>query len=107
RAELAAFQKDVDARKADLQVQLGKAREELKAVEAGVTGDGREPYNRGGQLKDADAFASGEHGGWEAGNCADTGSSMTVLRREAFVTCKSCGRILYLPEEPQAAGEGE
>lgn len=105
KGEVEKFEADAKTRKADLEAQAGQAREELRAAEASIPDDLRAQYNR--------TVASLGHEGLAAvkgRNCTECyteiiRSDLDDLADDRFVTCKSCGRILYLPETARGSGE--
>jgi predicted nucleic acid-binding Zn-ribbon protein len=100
REEVSRFEKESGARRADLQAQLTEALGQLKGVEANVPADVRGQYNRIVGAKGADGLAAVHDRVCTACHTEITIQAQTDLRQELFVVCKSCGRILYLPEEP-------
>ena len=98
REECAQFEKDSKARAADLTEQLRQAQQQLKDVEATLPGDVRPQYERlvghGGE----DAMAAVQGRSCAACYTEITGQMYNDLLIGQFVLCKSCGRILYLPE---------
>jgi predicted nucleic acid-binding Zn-ribbon protein len=101
RGELASFEQQAGVRRTDLQAQLTEALGQLKAVEAAVPEQVRVSYNRIVHSKGADALAAVRDRICTACHTEITVQARTDLGQELFVACRSCGRILYLPEEPR------
>jgi predicted nucleic acid-binding Zn-ribbon protein len=100
--EAAAFEKGTEERKAGLMAHLAEAQAKLKEVEAGVPTDFRTQYTRIVTAMGADGFAA-----VIGRNCSSCHTALTVqhytdLQQGLFSICRSCGRILYLPEEANA-----
>ena len=98
KEELARFEKDSAARLASLKTQLGETQARLKEVEATVPANVRPKYDRIVKGKGADAFAEVKEQSCGACRTEITAQQYNELLTGAFVECKSCGRILYLPE---------
>jgi predicted nucleic acid-binding Zn-ribbon protein len=96
--EAAAFEKGTAERNADLSARLAEAQGRLKEVEAGVPADVRGQYNRIVTAMGADGFASVQNRTCAACHTGLTAQQYTDLQQDLFVLCKSCGRILYMPE---------
>jgi predicted nucleic acid-binding Zn-ribbon protein len=99
RAEFTSFEQGAQARLDDLQAQLRKTQERLKLIETEVPENVRVQYNRivGAHGPDALAVVQGR-------TCSCCYTEITAqnyndLQQCAFVVCKACGHILYLPEE--------
>ena len=67
----------------------------------------REQYRRTVNVKGADALAAVRDRTCSACYTAITVQNLTDLRKEMFLTCKACGRLLYLPDEDAPAAGGE
>jgi predicted nucleic acid-binding Zn-ribbon protein len=107
RQEHARLEQEAGARRADLQAQLDEAQGQLKAVEREVPAGVREQYLRVVHSKGADAMAAVRDRICTACHTEITIQARTDLGQDLFVACRSCGRILYLPEEPVPAhGKG-
>ena len=105
KEEFARFEADAGARQAALKQQLDETQAKLKEVEATVPIDRRSDFDRMVvRGKGVDAFASVENRGCSSCRTDITAQQYNELLTGAFVTCKSCGRILYLPER-SAVGE--
>ena len=107
KEEFARFEKDSGARMESLKKQLAETQARLKEVEAGVPPNVRSVFDRIVKGKGADAFAPVEDRGCGACRTEIIAQQYNELLMGAFVVCKSCGRILYLPERPSAGEESE
>jgi uncharacterized protein len=96
--DFAAFQKGSGERHVSLSEQLKKALSDLKDVEANLPDDIRPLYNRiiGSRGEDGLSLVSDRN--CSACYTSITAQNMNELMSGMFVVCKSCGRILYLPE---------
>jgi len=98
RSLLAESQKNVAAETGRLTAELARVRAELATVEKELAADLREKYDRVVKHKGADGMAAAE--GQSCGGCFQqiTGNMMSELLLGRPVICRSCGRLLYLPE---------
>jgi predicted nucleic acid-binding Zn-ribbon protein len=99
RDEQAKFEAGIQERIAGLQAQLDEAQKQLKELEATIPANIRSHYERiiAGMGHDGLAVVKGR-------TCTSCYTEITAqqsneLQQEMYVLCKSCGRILYLPEE--------
>jgi predicted nucleic acid-binding Zn-ribbon protein len=107
KEEYARAEQEAGARRAGLEAQLQEALARLKEAEATIPERYREQYRRTVNVKGADALAPVRGRTCSACYTEITVQNLTDLRQEMFLTCKSCGRLLYLPEdEAPAGGEG-
>jgi predicted nucleic acid-binding Zn-ribbon protein len=97
RQEYAVYQKEAAERQAGFVVQRDEALAKLKEVEATVPAAVKPLYDRVVQARGADAFAAVNGKTCSACYTEITSQMQNDLAQEAFVLCKSCGRILYLP----------
>ena len=72
---------------------------ELREAETALPGDFREVYQRVVKAKGPDAMAA-----VEGGSCGGCYQQLTInivneINMGRVVLCKSCGRVLYLPED--------
>jgi len=96
--EYAKFEAGMQERQAGLQTQLAEAQQQLKDKEGEIPDDIRTSYGRIVAAKGPDAL-SPIHGRTCAACYTEiTAQQYNELQQELFVQCKSCGRILYLPE---------
>jgi predicted nucleic acid-binding Zn-ribbon protein len=100
KEEAAAFEKSMSERAASLTASLSEAQQRLKEVEATVPPDIRTQYNRIVAAMGPDGFAAVHGRNCSACHTALTIQHYTDLQQNMFYVCKSCGRILYLPEAP-------
>jgi predicted nucleic acid-binding Zn-ribbon protein len=98
RAAFTTFEATAGERKTTLSEALIKAAEDLKAAEQSLPDDIRAEYDRSVKGMGSDAL-SPVHGD----TCVACSTSITAQRQHdllvgKFVVCRSCGRMLYLPE---------
>lgn len=105
REEFARWERDSDARMADLKRQLDETQAKLKEVEATAPSQVRLQFERIVRHKGVDAFAPVENR--NCGTCRNeiTAQQYNDLLIGNFVVCRSCGRILYLPEAGRPESE--
>ena len=96
KADFAQFEKDLQERLQRFAVDKAKAQEELKTAEATLPDDVRPQYERLIAAKGLDIMAG--VGGRSCTACYTeiTAQMMSELKREMFMLCKNCGRMLYL-----------
>ncbi|HXG11358.1 MAG TPA: C4-type zinc ribbon domain-containing protein [Gemmataceae bacterium] len=99
KEEVAQFEKVARERQTELAVMLEQAQKELKEIEAGLPADIRAQYERLVGHRGEDAMAAVMNRTCSACYTEITAQSYNDLLMGQFVLCKSCGRILYLPEE--------
>ena len=99
--ELATIRKRVDEERATLESELARLNGELEAAEAKLPGDLKQDYNRIVKARGEDGLAPLE--GECCGGCFQTVTAQTLneLMLSKPVFCKSCGCLLYLPEDMQ------
>lgn len=99
REELDETQKRVGEQQTTLEDDLARATDELKQVEAGLPADFKAEYQRLTRAHGDHALAPAE--GETCGNCFTVLSPQTMneLYMSKLVFCKSCGCMLYLPED--------
>jgi predicted nucleic acid-binding Zn-ribbon protein len=104
RVEFAEFEKSHQAKLARLEEERRRTQEELKAAEAQIPDKIRPDYQRLVNAYGPDALASVN--GQACSHCRTliTAQQQSLLKQEEYVTCKSCGRGLYLPEAPSRVG---
>jgi predicted nucleic acid-binding Zn-ribbon protein len=98
REEHDRFEEEAGRRRADLAGQLNDALGRLAGVEATVPETIRPQYARIVGALGADALAPVRDRTCSACHTEITAQNYNELQQEMFVACKSCGRILYLPE---------
>jgi predicted nucleic acid-binding Zn-ribbon protein len=103
KEDLARVEAETGPRKADLEGQAKEAQAQLKEVEARLPPDLRAHYNRTIVSLGADGMAAVRDRICESCYTEITVQAQNELMQDMFVNCRSCGRILYLPEEATAA----
>jgi predicted nucleic acid-binding Zn-ribbon protein len=88
----------VEDQQQGLETELARVTAELRAAENLLDGDFKPNYERLARSMGAEALAPVE--GECCGGCSQTLTPQTInaLRLDKPVFCKSCGRLLYLPE---------
>jgi len=97
RQEAARFEETAKERQDTLGQALAEARQQLEQTETQIPADIRPHYDRVVNAMGADALSPARDracGACSTGLTAQTNNDLLV---GAFVVCKSCGRILYLP----------
>jgi predicted nucleic acid-binding Zn-ribbon protein len=92
------FEKSVNERQSNLQSQFTKAAADLKEVEAHLPDDIRPQYQRLVAARGEDSMTPVVNRGCVACYTEITAQLYNDLLAGRFVLCKSCGRLLYLPE---------
>jgi predicted nucleic acid-binding Zn-ribbon protein len=98
KQECADFEAGVAERQANLKGQLDKALAELKEVETHLPTDIRPQYERLVAARGEEAMAAAINRSCVACYTEITAQMYNDLLAGRFVLCKSCGRLLYLPE---------
>ena len=98
KAELAQFEKDSESRLQDLNAQRQRTMSQLAEKEAGLGADMKQQYDRLVRAQGEDALAAVQGRICMACYTEITAQQGNELLSEKLVFCKSCGRILYLPE---------
>jgi predicted nucleic acid-binding Zn-ribbon protein len=98
REEYAEFENNAHSRQADLVTLLGQALQTLKDVEGTLSADVRPQYDRLTAARGEDALAAVQDRTCTACYTGITAQNYNELIQGQFVFCKTCGRILYLPE---------
>jgi uncharacterized protein len=101
----AHYEKESGTRLATLKQQLDETQAKVKEVEANVPKNVRSNFDRIVKGKGADAFAPVVDRGCGACRTEIIAQQYNELLMGAFVVCKSCGRILYLPEQAATGGD--
>jgi predicted nucleic acid-binding Zn-ribbon protein len=103
RKLLAESQTHVAAETGRLTGEVARVRAELAAVEKELAADVRDKYERVVKHKGADGLSSVD--GQTCGGCFQqiTGNMLSELMLGRVVACRSCGRLLYLPESSPPA----
>jgi predicted nucleic acid-binding Zn-ribbon protein len=97
--ELARFETSSRERVAALSEELRRTQAQLKEVEETLPPDVRPTYERLVAVKGEDALSLGKNGTCSACYSALTEQQRNDLAAGRLVTCKSCGRIVYLADE--------
>jgi predicted nucleic acid-binding Zn-ribbon protein len=99
---LAEVKARVAAETATVEGEIVRVKSELETVERDLPEDARESYRRIVKSKGADAMAAVE--AESCGGCCQqiTGNMLSELAMGRVVACRSCGRLLYLPESQPA-----
>lgn len=105
KEEFVRYEKDSGARLETLKKQLAETQAKLKEVESNVPANVRPVFDRIVKGKGVDAFAPVVDRGCGACRTEIIAQQYNELLMGTFVVCKSCGRILYLPERPSTGAE--
>jgi hypothetical protein len=100
RAQAVELEKTQESRMAELSRQRDELQKQLAEVEGTLPADIRPPYDRLIVAKGEDAMAAVEGRTCVACYTEITAQNTHDLNQGKFLLCKSCGRILYLPEGP-------
>jgi predicted nucleic acid-binding Zn-ribbon protein len=95
---LADAEAKVKAETGRLEAEVARIRGDLQATEKELADDVREKYDRVVKQRGADGMALVE--GNSCGGCCHqiTGNMLSDVMLGRMVACRSCGRLLYLPE---------
>jgi predicted nucleic acid-binding Zn-ribbon protein len=98
KEELAKLRRRIDEQQQGLETELVRVQSELAAAEGQLDGEFKQNYLRLARSMGEEALAPAE--GDCCGGCSQTLTPQTIstLRLDRPVFCKSCGRLLYLPE---------
>jgi predicted nucleic acid-binding Zn-ribbon protein len=99
KQELAKVQETVRGQEETLKTDVHRLEQELTEAEKALPDDYRDAYNRVVKARGQDAMAQVE--GESCGGCYQqlTPNIMSQLAAAKAVFCKTCGRLLYLPED--------
>ncbi len=97
--DLSKLQQHVRAEEESLRADIKRLEGELRQTETSLPDDFREVYQRVVKAKGPDAMAA-----IEGGSCGGCYQQLTInvvneINMGRVVLCKSCGRVLYLPED--------
>lgn len=98
KEEAAQFEKEMQARQANLSTMLSQASQQLKEVEGTIPDNVRPQYERLVLVRNEEAMSVVENRTCSACYTEITAQNYNELLMGQFVLCKSCGRILYLQE---------
>ena len=95
---LAEAEAKVAAETGRLEAEVSRIRGDLQAAEKDLAEDVRERYDRVVKQKGADGMSAVD--GQTCGGCYQqlTGNMLSDVMLGRIITCRSCGRLLYLPE---------
>lgn len=96
RDDFAQFKKDQEELLARYATEKTRAEESLKAAEASLPDDVRPQYQRIVAGKGTDALAGVQGRICAACYTEVTSQMLSELKREMFLQCKNCGRMLYV-----------
>lgn len=104
KEELSKAQQAVRDQNELLQADIARLEGELKTAETALPDDFRNDYDRVVKSKHDDAMA--EVNGQFCGGCHQqlTPNMMSELSMARGIFCRSCGRLIYLPEDREPAG---
>ena len=107
KAEAEKTRKRVDEERTGLESELGRVQDELKQAEAQLPLDFKAEYLRICQARGEDALAEVE--GETCGGCYRILSPQTMneLYMSKPVFCKTCGALMYLPEDRSVGTKSE
>jgi predicted nucleic acid-binding Zn-ribbon protein len=97
KAELATFEAEAASKKADLEGLLSEHKAKLATIEPRVPAEHSQGYLRGKKATFQDSLASVVDKTCTACQNNITTQMQNEIENHRFVTCKSCGRILYIP----------
>lgn len=102
-ADLEKLRQRVGAERQSLEVDLGRLTADLQKAESALPAEVRGEYARIAKARGEEALAPLE--GECCGGCYQqiTPQMISELRMSLVVFCKNCGRILYMPEDPNAS----
>jgi predicted nucleic acid-binding Zn-ribbon protein len=89
---------DIMTRRNELTAQLAEVHKKIKELEAQLTDEAKEKFDRLSQAKGEDALSALNGKTCTACYTEITSEMYNHLIQERFVLCKNCDRILYLPE---------
>jgi predicted nucleic acid-binding Zn-ribbon protein len=98
RADFAQFEKDLQERLQRFESEKVRALEEMKAAEASLPPDCKPQYDRLITAKGADSLAGVNGRTCLACYTEITSQMLSELKREMFLLCKNCGRMLYMED---------
>jgi predicted nucleic acid-binding Zn-ribbon protein len=98
KAEAAQYEKSTRERQTVLVGQLEQVQQQIKEVDATLPSDVRPIYERLVGLRGEDAMAAVQNRTCMACYTEITAQAFNDLMLSQFILCKSCGRVLYLPE---------
>jgi predicted nucleic acid-binding Zn-ribbon protein len=100
KQEYAEFERTTKERLAIQAEELRRVQQQIKEVEAGLPAEVRPAYDRLVNVRGEDALSEVRSRTCTACNTEITAQMYNDLLVGRLVSCKSCGRVLYLPESP-------
>ena len=98
QAEFAQFQQEAADRLERMRADMEASRADLAKAEEVLPADVKTTYNTIVKARGSDAFAAAKNRVCQGCRTSMTEQHFTELRRGAFRTCPSCGRMLYPAE---------
>jgi predicted nucleic acid-binding Zn-ribbon protein len=98
KEEISKAQATVREQNQSIEVDIKRLEAELVSAERELPDDFREPYQRLVRSRGADAMAEVEGGVCTGCSVNLTPNLQAEVAMGRAVTCKSCGRLIYLPE---------
>ena len=98
KEDLAKTTKEIQTQEPSLRADLQAKEQELQKYEADLPGDIRDAYQRVVRLRGEDALAPMRDQFCGGCNQQVTLNNYNALRLNRPVFCKSCGRLMYIPE---------
>ena len=98
KEEHAKFESGSQERLTGYRARLAETRKQLQEQESAIPANLRTQYDRDVAAKGHDAMSPVEGRSCAACRTEITAQQFCELQQELFVACKSCGRIVYLPE---------
>jgi predicted nucleic acid-binding Zn-ribbon protein len=103
-ADLAQLRGRVSSERGGLESELARVEQELNRAENALPSDFKQDYKRMVRARGEDALAPVDGETCESCNQIITPQMYDQLRCGKLVFCKSCGCVLYLPEETSVSG---
>lgn len=98
KEEYAKFEAGIQERLTGYRTQLAQTQQQLQVQEAAIAANLRPQYDRVVAAQGHNAMSPVEGRSCAACHTEITAQQYCELQQELFVVCKSCGRILYLPQ---------
>jgi predicted nucleic acid-binding Zn-ribbon protein len=103
RSDLEALQSRVEAERGNLESELTRVQAELERAEGALPVDFKQDYDRMVRAHGEDALAPAEDEICQGCYQRITPQMFDQLRLGKPIFCKTCGRLLYLPEDTSVA----
>ncbi len=104
KVDVAKVRQQLVEQSQQLQGESARVEQELKAAEESLPADVKADYFRAVRSRASDGMAEVEANACGGCNQSLTPNVQSELKLGKLVFCKTCGRILYLPEDRQPAG---